>query len=601
MKSGLDQASPASPATSGRRSRSGRTRPSETGNLFTAVLVFSLPLAYYALRARSGVGLPDEGYIVSLAARVQSGEIPYRDFFTLYPPTIYYLLAALFDVFGATLITARLLVAFVKALNLVLAWFIVRDITRSRWSLLAPAGILGLDLVDGAHLIAYPAPLSEALVLLAWLVLVRWLRSGRAWLPAAAGVCCSLAFAFKQPQGAVVALAVLVWLFSQTDQPRKEQRRWPVLIFPAVVALLAIPLAVSSSRATLLFLVPPGVALGIRAWHTRSSLGFLQRRPVVLFLLGAFAAASVFAVVGMIVTGPAYFVRGVFLDPLVESGFRFSPDAATTLLGGTEALLALYLVAFLAAVIATTLPSSVDQRSGSGIQLGLLIAGFLAWTLYPVPSSTRALWISEPFVALLVISILICVICVRRRRVADFLTPGLITILVVVTLVVDPGGRVTRWVSRLGATADLNLAVDCLRASGDEEEFVMKRAGVCFTLEGAQGQALVRAAARIRHDTETGDRVFVFPSGAVLYFLSGRMNSGRYESLDVKSTARLMPELVEMFENSPPKLVVEVSALNSARSDLAGLLGGYEDRGRIGPYHFYGPSGSSRLLPKRLP
>jgi hypothetical protein len=46
------------------------------------------------------------GYNLYGAERVLDGEIPYRDFHTLYPPVTVYLNAALFRLFGVSLFTA---------------------------------------------------------------------------------------------------------------------------------------------------------------------------------------------------------------------------------------------------------------------------------------------------------------------------------------------------------------------------------------------------------------------------------------------------------------------------------------------------------------
>src|SRR5215470_5618526 len=46
------------------------------------------------------------GYNLYGAERVLNGEVPYRDFHTLYPPATVYLNAALFKIFGVRLYTA---------------------------------------------------------------------------------------------------------------------------------------------------------------------------------------------------------------------------------------------------------------------------------------------------------------------------------------------------------------------------------------------------------------------------------------------------------------------------------------------------------------
>src|SRR5215813_12081175 len=57
------------------------------------------------------------GYNLTGAERVLAGEVPYRDFHTLYPPAIVYLNAILFRFFGVSLITALAGVLFFKVLT----------------------------------------------------------------------------------------------------------------------------------------------------------------------------------------------------------------------------------------------------------------------------------------------------------------------------------------------------------------------------------------------------------------------------------------------------------------------------------------------------
>jgi hypothetical protein len=67
-------------------------------------------LAAAAVIARTGYENPnvyDEGLVVVGAMRLLAGEVPLRDFWTLYPPGVFLLFAGVFRVFGATLFVER--------------------------------------------------------------------------------------------------------------------------------------------------------------------------------------------------------------------------------------------------------------------------------------------------------------------------------------------------------------------------------------------------------------------------------------------------------------------------------------------------------------
>ncbi len=77
------------------------------------------------------------GYNLYGAERVLDGEIPYRDFHTLYPPATVYLNAAIFGLFGITLFNALFGVMIFKGLTTVTIYWCARRVMPCRWALCA--------------------------------------------------------------------------------------------------------------------------------------------------------------------------------------------------------------------------------------------------------------------------------------------------------------------------------------------------------------------------------------------------------------------------------------------------------------------------------
>src|SRR6476659_3309660 len=69
--------------------------------------VLILLLVYMMYSSTRGIFVYDEGLICYGAERVLGGDLPYRDFWTVYGPGQYYLLAGIFKVFGTSLLVAR--------------------------------------------------------------------------------------------------------------------------------------------------------------------------------------------------------------------------------------------------------------------------------------------------------------------------------------------------------------------------------------------------------------------------------------------------------------------------------------------------------------
>jgi hypothetical protein len=79
------------------------------------------------------------GYNLYGATRVLAGEVPYRDFHTLYPPATVYLNALLFRLFGTSLYTALAGVFVFKVLTTLVIYLCARMVMSRPWSFAAAA------------------------------------------------------------------------------------------------------------------------------------------------------------------------------------------------------------------------------------------------------------------------------------------------------------------------------------------------------------------------------------------------------------------------------------------------------------------------------
>jgi len=84
---------------------------------------------------------------------VLNGDVPYRDFHTLYPPAIFYLNAGLFKWMGVALHTALLGVLVFKVLTVVVIYLSGRQVMPRTWALVAAlSGLFWLSLTDHSNL-----------------------------------------------------------------------------------------------------------------------------------------------------------------------------------------------------------------------------------------------------------------------------------------------------------------------------------------------------------------------------------------------------------------------------------------------------------------
>jgi hypothetical protein len=315
--------------------------------------------AFLLLAPGAFFGLPEGKFVVG-ATRILSGEVPYRDFWTMYAPGSFYGTAALFAVFGHELFVQGLAACAVWAGAAAVFFLFLRDAGLGRRIAILCKLVFALARwKTGAELTSYePAIL---LVLLAWRDVLsdRPLRAGLLFGAAAlfkhdvaayAAVGASLALLLERQSPlrllsgslAVVAPAAVIvawqvgadaWhdlvVFPATDFPRVRAEPYPHLLpqIEPLAAWLARPSGLAEARAAalsvarwiecalpqLFFLAGCAAALRLRGRTPRAALLALAGMP--LFWLAAHVQQNThihtLAALAMILFGLAWEARAV--------------------------------------------------------------------------------------------------------------------------------------------------------------------------------------------------------------------------------------------------------------------------------------------------
>jgi len=166
----------------------------------TPILVFLFSLAYLCAFVRYSSLEPDEGILLQGGQRILEGQIPYRDFFSFYTPGSFYLVAALFKVFGDSFVVARLSLAVTGAACSVVTYLLARRVCSRTVSVFAAA----LTTVAGVayRFLVLHNWYSTLLACLALYCVVRLVESRKPACAFAAGSLCSLTTMFEQSKGA---------------------------------------------------------------------------------------------------------------------------------------------------------------------------------------------------------------------------------------------------------------------------------------------------------------------------------------------------------------------------------------------------------------
>lgn len=274
--------------------------PSRRGEELVALLCLALALGADLLLIRVGLDSQDEGYFVEQATRVVQGQLPYRDFDSLYTPALLYLHAAVFSIFGGSLVVDVRIVGLIGRLLLTVALYLLcRPLVRPAIAVLPALYILfGVDRLPSTWEPHPGWPSAALTVVAAWAYTRLPTLSGarRIALLVAIGAVAGLVFAFKQNAGALLGLALVAgsaWQGidgTRTDVTR-GLRALQLLLLPGVLAAAA-------------WLIHPHVSPGVLAYFLIPLLaaGLAALRPVRVSAVGR-RPQSWFAVLGWLGLG----------------------------------------------------------------------------------------------------------------------------------------------------------------------------------------------------------------------------------------------------------------------------------------------------------
>jgi hypothetical protein len=189
----------------------------------------------------------DEAIFLVGSDRIHSGDVPFRDFYALYPPGQYYVVAALLETFGRSVLTVRVYCVVVRALIALLLFLLSRRLMSLRLALVSwGACVLWLC---GYRNFGYPVFPALASALFGLELLASCVETQRPTASASAlrlwgaGAAMGAAALFRHDIAAYAVIASLPWL-GALFLPRRAGVRPPVWAYPAGVAVaFCIPVA----------------------------------------------------------------------------------------------------------------------------------------------------------------------------------------------------------------------------------------------------------------------------------------------------------------------------------------------------------------------
>ena len=206
---------------------------------FSLLAIFS---AFYIFSGhRTWLNIFDEGITLYGADRILRGEHPFRDCFTFFPPGQFYLLAAVFRLFGDCLGAARICTLTIHFAIVVAGYFLSKRLSDRRWAILSAAGCA---LWIGS-LRMYESPTSPAILLsfLSCLALAPWFETKSRGALVMAGCLAGLTAVFRHDYGVYVLLSagagiILFGLLQEKASAFSAMRPWGAYFLGFFLAVL---------------------------------------------------------------------------------------------------------------------------------------------------------------------------------------------------------------------------------------------------------------------------------------------------------------------------------------------------------------------------
>src|SRR5438552_281750 len=173
-------------------------------------------IAYAVLFNRANVLSHSIGYNLYASERVLDGDVPYRDFHTLYPPAIFYLNAALFKWMAVSLYAALLGVVVFKVLTVLMIYLSARQLMPKAWALVSAAGSL-LWLRPNGPFKSVPMHYGALFLAAAMYFLLKYENRQRLRFVFLAGVLLALVSLFKHNIGAYAFAGAVVVLVAEEN------------------------------------------------------------------------------------------------------------------------------------------------------------------------------------------------------------------------------------------------------------------------------------------------------------------------------------------------------------------------------------------------
>ncbi|MDA3843582.1 MAG: hypothetical protein PF588_04325 [Candidatus Kapabacteria bacterium] len=201
-------------------------------------------IIYVFLGTSGGLNIYDEAVGLFGGERVAGGDLPYLDFWTMYAPGFYYLVALVGDIFGNNIMVFRIMTNLIVLVGIFSILNIGRQLYKNLYGIL-PA-FLALIWLSGYFLYGKAIPVALVLCFVSILFFIGYFKTGCSRSLIFAGLTTAIVMFFRHDFGAYLFIAqsiVFLTASSSSDSDNKAHRK-DIIKYWAGTAAIALPLGI---------------------------------------------------------------------------------------------------------------------------------------------------------------------------------------------------------------------------------------------------------------------------------------------------------------------------------------------------------------------
>jgi hypothetical protein len=352
-------------------------------------ILFVAAVAYFSLTFTRSFELSDEGFFLFEGARVAAGEIPHRDFITVYGPAVSLLNGLTLRLFNGNILPLRIVLGVVKGGAVVLTFLISRFLTTRAFAVFgALLAIAYWGRWSWVLNTPYAALYTIPLCMLAVFVLIRALLRGSRRGYFCAGLIAGTAILFKQSLGIFNAYGMLLAVCAVGALDEEPTKRSPSVIclvlalwFLAAIAVVIPFTSVMGLADYLLHFLPFHLLMAVVAAAVLVRGGFGSPVSILKNRLCPFAAGLV---IMPAITACIYGYWGA-LDDLIFNMFVFPRTYVNYYIAAPIPPLSLSLFMLGTIGVISSVLLMIRGKRASAVILGTLALGLMGVARYAVP------------------------------------------------------------------------------------------------------------------------------------------------------------------------------------------------------------------------